>query len=388
MKQVLLFLSSMFLSILVFSQNQTPEISNLQVLVDSPNQMTVSYDLADTENDDLEITFRVSSDGGETFTVNTSAATGDLGFPLSPGVGKTITWDFSTEIQIGGNYKVMLVADDLQAVDIQSIVDQVDSNRLLTDLQFIEGIRHRNVGATHLQEVKDLINDHFISHDLETEILAFSWNGYNAENIVGRKRGLIAETETYIIDGHFDTVIQSPGADDNGSAIAGVMEALRVLAPYQFGKTIKFIGFDLEEEGLVGSREYVDNGGIKNYETINGVFNFEMIGYYDDSPNSQTLPFGFDQLFPDAYNAVAGDEFRGNFITNIGIYNHPGLSDAFENAATTYVPDLRVISVLAPEGWAFITPDLGRSDHAAFWLQAMPALMLTDGSNFRNPNYH
>lgn len=263
-----------------FSQNQIPEITNLQFTFDGPNQMTLTYDLADTENDDTEITFRVSADDGETYMVNTSEATGDLGFPISPGTGKTISWDFTNAIAINGNYKIMLVADDLQAIDIQEIVDQVDSNRLRTDLEFIEGVRHRTAGAAHLQEVKDLISNHFMTEGLDTEILQFPWNGYTAENIVGWKKGLIDETEIYIIDGHYDTVEDSPGADDNGSAIAGVMEALRVLAPYQFKKSIKFIGFDLEEPGLVGSINYVSSGGIKDYETIGGVFNYEMIGYY------------------------------------------------------------------------------------------------------------
>ena len=113
-----------------------------------------------------------------------------------------------------------------------------------------------------------------------------------------------------------------------------------------------------------------------------------MIGYYSDEPNSQTLPFGFEILYPEVYDTLVANNFRGDFITNVGLALHPELNEAFENAATAYVPDLKVISVLAPEGWPAITPDLGRSDHAAFWLQDMPALMLTDGSEFRYPYYH
>ena len=387
MRLIPLLCLSLFVSS-AFSQNIVPIISNLQVSVDNSNQMTITYDLADAENDEVEITFRISDDAGETFVINTTDATGDLGFPISPGSGKSISWDFSNAIDMDGNYKVMLVADDLQAIDIQDIVDQVDSNRLRVDLEFIEGIRHRTAGAVHLQEVKDLIANHFDDHDLETEVVQFDHNGYLAENFIGRKPGLFEETETYIIDGHYDTVDESPGADDNGSAIAGVMEALRILAPYQFKKTIKFIGFDLEEAGLLGSIHHVDTEGIKAYENIAGVFNFEMIGYYDNSPNSQTLPFGFDLLYPDVYNDLVQDEFRGNFITNVGIVGHPELNEAFESAANTYVPDLRVISILAPANWLVLTPDLGRSDHAPFWLNDLPALMLTDGSEFRYPYYH
>src|SRR5690606_11774837 len=78
----------------------------------------------------------------------------------------------------------------------------------------------------------------------------------------------------------------------------------------------------------------------------------------------------------------------GNFITNVGIQSHPALNVAFEAAAAAYVPELKVISILAPTQWLSLTPDLGRSDHAPFWQAGHPALMLTDGSNFRNPYYH
>ena len=371
-----------------FAQNQPPVIQSLQAVVSNPSELTISYVLSDNENDDSEITFRLSDDNGKSYSINTSSATGDVGYPVSPGISKAIVWNYENLILVGGDYKVMLVADDLYEIDIQEIVDQVDSNRLHADLEFIEGIRHRTAGNIHLQVVKDSIESHFSTYNLEDENAEWVWNGYSANNYVGRKPGFINDAATYIIDGHFDTVSDAPGADDNGSAIVGVMEALRVLAPYNFKKSIKFIAFDLEEVGLIGSLNYTNSGGIQDYEEVEGVFNFEMIGYYDNSPNSQTLPMGFELLFPDAYNAVANDNFRGNFITNVGIYYATDLIESFETAASEYVPDLRVISIAAPAQWQILTPDLGRSDHAAFWLNSMPALMLTDGANFRNPNYH
>lgn len=388
MPQVINTLCFLFLfTTLISAQNQVPEISNLEVDING-NIMTVNYDLSDLENDDLEITFQVSDDEGQTYNLDTQNATGDVGFPINTGTGKSIVWNFTGVIDLNGAYKVKLIADDRQVIDIQEIVNQVDSNRLRTDLEMIEGIRHRIADPTHLQEVKDLLSNHFTNEGLETEIIQFDHNGYTAENIIGWKRGQVTETDTYIIDGHFDSVNDSPGADDNGSAIAGVMEALRVLAPYQFKKSIKFIGFDLEESGLLGSLHHVNTEGIKPNENIAGVFNFEMIGYYTDEPNSQTLPSGFEILYPEVQADLIADQFRGNFITNVGIESYPDLATAYEDAATTYVPDLKVVTILAPSGWAVFTPDLGRSDHAAFWLGELPALMLTDGSEFRYPYYH
>lgn len=370
------------------AQNQIPQISNLNATLQGGSEMLITYDLMDNESDDVEIIFRVSDNNGETFDVNTDLATGDLGYPISPGMGKSIVWNYESAIQVEGSYQIMLVADDQITIDIQEIVDQVDSVSLRADLEMIEGVRHRTAGATHLQAVKDLIVNRFNANQLETEITAWSRGNYTAENILGRKAGLLDEQSIYIIDGHFDSVDDSPGADDNGSAVAGMLEALRVLAPYEFEKTIRFIGFDLEEEGLIGSQYYTNVDGLKDYETVEGVINLEMIGYYDNSPNSQQFPTGFNILYPEVYNANAQDSFRGNFITNVGIHNHPELNQAFEDAASQYVPELKVASILAPENWLLLTPDLGRSDHAPFWLQGMPALMITDGSNFRNPFYH
>ncbi len=388
MPQVIISLCFTFLfSTLISAQNQVPEISNLEVDING-NIMTVNYDLSDLENDDLEITFQVSDDEGLTFNLDTQNATGDVGFPINTGTGKSIVWNFTGVIDLNGAYKVKLIADDKQVIDIQEIVNQVDSNRLRTDLEMIEGIRHRIADPTHLQAVKDMLSNHFTDEGLETEIIQFNHNGYTAENIIGWKRGQVVETDTYIIDGHFDTVSNSPGADDNGTAVAGVMEALRVLAPYQFKKSIKFIGFDLEESGLLGSLHHVNTEGIQANESVEGVFNLEMIGYYTEEPNSQTLPTGFELLYPEVQADLVADQFRGNFVTNIGIEAFPDLAMAYENAATTYVPDLKVVTILAPNSWAVLTPDLGRSDHAAFWLGNLPALMLTDGSEFRYPYYH
>lgn len=145
--------------------------------------------------------------------------------------------------------------------------------------------------------------------------------------------------------------------------------------------------FDLEEAGLIGSFDYTDNG-ILPTETILGVLNMEMIGYYSDEVNSQTFPTGFGIFYPEVQAEMVADQFRGNFITNIGDENSISLLEAFNESAAEYVPELKVISLVAPATWQSIMPDFGRSDHAPFWLKEIPALMLTDGSNFRNPYYH
>ena len=83
------------------------------------------------------------------------------------------------------------------------------------------------------------------------------------------------------------------------------------------------------------------------------------------------------------------EQFKGDFAINIGeaVKSVPHMN-AFENAATIYVPELKVKSLAAPAAWQTLTPDLGRSDHAPFWMAGWPALMISDGADMRNPLYH
>jgi hypothetical protein len=385
MRFILLF--CLLLPYLGFAQNELPQISNLIATLDTENNLlTISYDVDDAEGDSLEISLEVSDGQNPVYLLNTENATGDIGYPILSGTGKTINWSYTGLIENGGEHTIRLVANDRYEIDIQEIVDQVDSNRLRSDLEFICGVRHRITGAAHLEEVKDSIEQLFLAQGLIASRQAFNLGSYEAHNIIGLKTGTTESENVYIIDAHFDTVDDAPGADDNGSGVAGFMEALRVLSPYNFKKSIKFIGFDLEEEGLIGSNRYVNSGGIPDYENTEGVLNFEMIGYYDDAPNTQILPSGFEILFPAAAAELEADDYRGNFLSNVAKTASLPLHDAFAEAADTYVPDLKIISLVAPD--AFVPPDLLRSDHAYFWGADIQALMLTDGANFRNMNYH
>ncbi|HFA49654.1 MAG TPA: M28 family peptidase [Bacteroidetes bacterium] len=382
MKKILLF-CSLFSAFHLFAQ---PSLTNVEVTLGTGNTMTITYDLAYPSNDLAKVTFRATERGGLIFGFDTSNATGDVGEGIASGMGRQIEWDYSAYAPIP-DFRLMLVAELAPSVDIQALVEQVDSTRMSGDLTFLEGIRHRTAGAEHLQETKDFIELQFAEGGLEIAKQQFDFNGYQAENIIGRKIGTEEEGEVYIIDGHYDSVAGSPGADDNASGTAGMLEAMRILAPFGFKKTIRFIGFDLEEAGLVGSIEYVQNG-IAQQENIAGVLNFEMIGYFTEVPNSQEVPLGFNLLFPAAQAKLEANQFRGDFVNVIGNGAASSLTDAYETAIENYVPQLNFISLEAPASWQTLTPDLGRSDHAPFWVAGVPALMLSDGANFRNPNYH
>lgn len=373
---------------LSFSQNTRPIITFHDVVVDQINEtVSITYDLSDNENDNCSVWLKSSIDGGEFYeTIDNLNITGDIGQNITPGASKSLVWDYSSLTGSIFNVQIKLNSSDGYNYDIQDFVDQVDSNELISNLEYIEGIRHFIANPSHLNAIRDSIDNLFNQYGLETERHEFTYNGNQGYNILGRKPGLKDEDITFIIDGHYDGVSNSPAADDNGSAVSGMLEILRVLSQYDFEHSIRFIGFDFEESGLIGSQRYVLNA-IKNYEDIQGVLNFEMIGYYSEEINSQTLPNGFELLFPQEVQDIQNDNNRGNFLVVVGNENSNSLITDFENAASTYVPNLRVISLEVP-GNGQIAPDLRRSDHTPFWESGRKALMLSDGADTRNFNYH
>ncbi|HKL02449.1 MAG TPA: M20/M25/M40 family metallo-hydrolase [Cryomorphaceae bacterium] len=376
------------LSAAAMAQNTVPLINITSLSIDEVAQeLTINYQLSDADGDACEVWLKYSEDGANYFEVIPGlSVSGDAGDGIEPGDALTAVWNYEGITAGIGNVHIQIWGSDGQEVSIADMVNQVDASELLSTLQTVEGERHYTAAPTHLADVRTFIFDAFADAGLQTENHDFIYADTEMANILGRKPGARDESITYIIDGHFDGVPNSPGADDNGSAVAGVLEALRILSQYNFEHSIRFIGFDAEELGLRGSQRYVQNA-IEPFEEINGVLNFEMIGYYSDEPNSQSLPVGFELLFPDAAQEISDDDNRGNFLTVVGNVDSNPLISAYIEASETYVPELRLISIAVP-GTGTIAPDLRRSDHSRFWDAGMQALMLTDGSEFRNFNYH
>lgn len=381
-----LFFPSLFIiaSFNLYAQNQLPVVSDVRVELDLQQQLIlVHYTIDDAENDIISVRLKSSTDG-EFYKVQEIGVTGDAGDGISPGE-KTIRWEYPSDLALN-DVSIRLAIWDNAAIDIAEWVDEVSEEILREHMSIVEGPRNYNTSRPHLEAVKDSIDNRFRNAGLLTSRQDFLFQNQNGQNILGRKPGIQDESSTWIIDGHFDTVSNTPGADDNGSAVVGLLEILRVLSKYSFEDNLLFVGFDFEEAGLIGSQRYVQSGR-RPFETIKGVYNMEMIGYYSDEPNTQVLPFGFSSIFPAAAAAVIADDYRGNFLTNVGNANSAALIASIEESAAQYVPELRVISLNVP-GTGTLVPDLRRSDHAPFWDAGIPALMLTDGANFRNLNYH
>ncbi len=383
---------SLFFPAGVFSQNQPPVVDQVTACVDTANHIiTVTFNVSDQEQDTLDIFVSLSNDGGETFLCPVDSASGDIGWPAIPGEGKQVSWRYDPEeLYIDSSvlkwYKVKVIADDRYRVDLQDLADQVDSLNLKNNLEAIIGVRNYAINLDHMLYVRELITERLSAGNSKLILQDFRYGTYDALNIIGMLPGQSREANLYILDGHFDTVAISPGADDNGAAVAGLLEAARILTPFHYRNSLQLIAFDLEEYNLGGSTYYVNHLANNGYD-LKGVVNFEMIGYYSSQPNSQILPAGFELLFPDAYNAIAAQQFRGNFLANVGNAQSSDLIALFDSCAAAFVPQLLVHSIAVP-GTGTMVPDLRRSDHAIFWDKGYNALMLTDGGNLRNPNYH
>ena len=378
-------------TLVCFAQNTPPQIQITDVTADeTAKTLTVNYSLSDAESDLCEVWLKMSIDDGIYYeTIPQSNISGDIGTGINPNPTLSLTWDYS-DLTVGiRTADIKLYASDNQAVDIAEMVSQVDESRLLSDLQSIEGERQYLSTPVHLEEVRTYVEDAFTDGNLQTERQDFvvaGTGGTIMQNILGRQPGAKDEAITYIINGHLDTEINTPGADEDGSGIAGTLEALRILSQYSFEHSIRFINFDAAALGSQGGYKYVSNG-IKPFENIQGALNMEMLGFYSDDINSQTIPVGFEILFPDAVQQMADEEFRGNFIFGVGNTDSDPLLTSFIDATENYVPELRLITV-SVEDVGQSAPDLRRGDHAAFWDAELKALMLTDTAEFRNYNWN
>ncbi|HEX5625835.1 MAG TPA: M28 family peptidase, partial [Saprospiraceae bacterium] len=369
-----------------WSQNALPAITSGSLTWNEQlHTIEISFDLSDADNSQLEVRCIVYhwDDARLHEDILPLSISGDAGFPINPGQNKKI------QLQLDPNtayskLKVILIAGDREPLVPDHLLSQVDTAQLNLHVTQLEGKRN-TTDPTHYLKSRNYLREQLLSKSGYRE-LEFRNAQYYCLNFESTQSGYETPEETYVIDAHYDSAPTSPGADDNASGVAGVLEATRILQPYASKKSLRYLLFDLEENGLVGSTIYMSNQASKK-DLFKGTINLEMIGYYSEAPYSQSFPTGFNILFPDAFNELTRDSSRGNFITNVGNTNSKSLIQRFQDHAAMNVPELKVISLEVP-GNGSLVPDLRRSDHAVFWDRGIPALMLTDGANFRNKNYH
>jgi hypothetical protein len=185
----------------------------------------------------------------------------------------------------------------------------------------------------------------------------------------------------YILGAHFDTVGGTPGADDNASGVAVLLEVARLARGLALPRPWAFIGFTTEEPPAfstpyMGSRVYAQ-GARRERRRLLGMLCLEMVGYYSREPGSQALPLSLRLL---------GYPTTGNFLGLVSNRASKPLLQRLDRAirAGSRLP---TATLAAPLGGRLL-PEVRLSDHANFWDAGYPAVMLTDTAFLRNPNYH
>lgn len=204
----------------------------------------------------------------------------------------------------------------------------------------------------------------------------FLWKGVVHENLVVDLpgEGPDGERELVVVGAHYDSVPDSPGADDNGSALAALLEIGRCLAPLRRRHDLRLVAFDLEEVGFRGSRHHAAECAWAR-QPIRLMMSLEMIGYCSHEPGSQQYPGKLGAVLPD----------RGDFIGLL--CNLRGVRSTSTLARGMWSASVRTYALPTGVKGEWI-PASCRSDHVPFWELGFPAVLVTDTAGLRNPHYH
>ena len=264
-----------------------------------------------------------------------------------------------------------------------SIGEQRLAERLHTHVGRLAGL----IGPRHLERpsalsaAAALIERKFAALGDTVERQSYDVDGREATNLVIERRGTKRPDEIVVLGAHYDTVAATPGADDNASAVATLIEAARLLRQHSFQRTIRFVAFTCEEPphsftDAMGSKVYARQCRMRG-ENIVAMLCLEMVGYYSCEPNSQGIPPSIPRFLRWAFPR------RGDFLAAVGNIRSWRTCWAFRRGfkRATRFP---LYSIVLPEK----VREIRLSDNSSFWDHGYAALMITDTSFLRNPHYH
>ncbi len=254
----------------------------------------------------------------------------------------------------------------------------VNSENLKKDVTYLSvdlAKRHFN-DLTTLNLAADYIKNEFSKASQATSLQSYQIKGQTYSNMFAHFGPI--DGKPVIIGAHYDAHENTMGADDNASGVAGLLELARIFAKNPPAIPVDLVAYTLEEPpnfrtDNMGSRHHAAMLVEKGVEP-KLVIVLEMIGYFTDTPKSQTYPIGaLKWIYPDT----------GNFIAVVGNFSGASETKLVKSimAASALLP---VESISAP---ASLT-GIDFSDHASYWRHNMPAVMITDTSFYRNANYH
>ncbi len=265
---------------------------------------------------------------------------------------------------------------------ISGLAAQVSFDSLKGLVYDIAGLRHGGANYDALEERAFSIEQFFRSVELSVKSQQVSFHGKSFRNIIADTGDPSDETGMVLIGAHYDAAQGSPGADDNASGIAVLLETARIVSRIHLKKHVRFVAFTLEEPQppsvhfLIGSRYFTEQAK-KVGDKYQAVLILESVGYSSNEKGSQIIPSFIRINAPDI----------GNFLGVVANRASESLMKAFQSAATENVPELLVATYKAPFS-GYLMPETRFSDHSPFWDCGYPAIMLTDTAMFRNPYYH
>ena len=250
-------------------------------------------------------------------------------------------------------------------------------NRLQTHLTHIVRDRDPYIASLGHFFVQQYIREQFEQWG-SVEIHTFDVGGKSCQNLIlnlpGTSHATKVDLPPILIGAHYDAVPGSPGADDNATGVAVLLELARMFASNPIKHPVRLVAFDMEEYGLLGSAAYAAKLKAEN-QPLRLMISLEMLGYCVKTPNSQLYPPPLEKIYPD----------RGDFIALIG--NWRTLRDLIGISRS-----IRKVGI--PSQWlpvpnrGLIVRETRRSDHAPFWDAGYAAMMITDTAHMRNPHYH
>jgi hypothetical protein len=229
----------------------------------------------------------------------------------------------------------------------------------------------------HLKAASDYVRAFWEDRTYDVRVQTYSVEDIACHNLAVEIQGSVRPDEILLVGAHYDTVSHSPGANDNGSAVAALLELSRLFASKVSARTVRFVAFANEEPPFfktskMGSLVYA-RACRERQEDIMAMVCLETIGYYRQEAGTQAYPFPLSLFYPD----------RGNFIAVVGNLRSKALVTSFAR----YFMEASDFPVECAAVFGFIT-GIDWSDHWSFWHCGYQAIMITDTALFRYPYYH
>lgn len=259
---------------------------------------------------------------------------------------------------------------------------QLLSKLLLTEHNAKESLPRNDLAQALRQDVeivahhRNIYDNPIVNREMAEYLLGRMLIHCDYANLDGPYLNVVAgwgelNKDTLVIGGHYDSPSGSPGADDNGSAIAVL---LRLAEEIKKRPNVALVFFNGEEHGLLGSYDFVDR-----HPEVSQAIILEMVGYFTDRPNSQTLPEGLPKFDVGDFLAIVNNRYSDGLGKRL-------LGKAREIELGLSIKNLEIPFGL--EAKLSGLQNVQRSDHFPFWNKKKSAVMLTDTAEFRNKNYH